>query len=141
MIGVFDSNGGRLDEGAAMMAAYGEILLASNNLSGVVPQIALVLGPCVGTSAMIAAGADFVVMSDKGELTLDTAGADASEKDAMSAGICHIAAGSEDDAIGGCAEPAGEIAFQQPVRSSRCGLCRCGGSRYYGGWHESSRCR
>lgn len=99
VIGVFDSNGGRLDEGAAMMAAYGEILLASNNLSGVVPQIALVLGPCVGTSAMIAAGADFVVMSDKGELTLDTAGADASAKEAMSAGVCHIAAGSEDDAI------------------------------------------
>ena len=70
VIGVFDSNGGRLDEGAAMMAAYGEILLTSNNLSGVVPQIALVLGPCVGTSAMIAASADFVVMSDKGELTL-----------------------------------------------------------------------
>ena len=99
VIGVFDSNGGRLDEGAAMMAAYGEILLTSNNLSGVVPQIALVLGPCVGTSAMIAASADFVVMSDKGELTLETNGAEAGAEAAVKAGVCHVAAASEDEAI------------------------------------------
>ena len=99
VIGIFDSIGGRLNEGADMLAAYGEILLHSNNLSGVVPQIALVLGPCIGTSAMIAANADLVVMSDKGELTLETSGCCASSEDAMKAGICHIAAGNEDEAI------------------------------------------
>ena len=42
-----------------MLAAYGDMLLSSNNLSGVVPQISLVLGPCLGTNAVIAASADF----------------------------------------------------------------------------------
>ncbi len=74
VIGIYDSIGGRLNEGGDMVAAYGEILLHSNNLSGVVPQIALVLGPCIGTSAMIAAGSDIVVMSKKAELTIETGG-------------------------------------------------------------------
>ena len=99
VIGIFDSIGGRLKEGADMLAAYGEILLNANNLSGVVPQISLVLGPCVGTSAMIAAGADLVVMSDKGELTIATSGDNASPEDAVKSGVCQIAAESEDAAI------------------------------------------
>lgn len=99
VIGIFDSVGGRLNEGADMLAAYGEILLSANNLSGVVPQISLVLGPCTGTSAMIAAGADFVVMSDKGELTIGTAGEGGSPAEAAKLGICHIAAKDEAQAI------------------------------------------
>ena len=43
------------------MDAIADILLASNNLSGVVPQIALIAGPCVGSSALIAANADVTV--------------------------------------------------------------------------------
>lgn len=45
VVGIYDSIGGRLNQGADMLAAYGEILLGNNNLSGVVPQISLVLGP------------------------------------------------------------------------------------------------
>lgn len=99
VIGIYDSIGGRLDEGAEMMAAYGEILCHSNNLSGVVPQIALVLGPCIGTSAIIAANADLVVMSEKGELTLETSGNGASQEEAVKAGVCHVAAATEEEAI------------------------------------------
>lgn len=99
VIGIYDSIGGRLSEGAEMMAAYGEVLLHSNNLSGVVPQIALVLGPCIGVSAMIAANADVLVMSDKGELTLETSGCCSSPEDAVKAGVCHVAAENEDEAI------------------------------------------
>lgn len=99
VIGIYDSIGGRLNEGAEMMAAYGEVLLHSNNLSGVVPQIALVLGPCIGVSAMIAANADVLVMSDKGELTLETSGCCSSPEDAVKAGVCHVAAENEDEAI------------------------------------------
>lgn len=99
VIGIFDSVGGRLDEGADMLMSYGEILLSANNLSGVVPQISMVLGPCTGTSAMIAAGADLVVMSDKGELTVSTSGEDGSPADAEKLGICHAAAKDEAEAI------------------------------------------
>ncbi|WP_312693662.1 acyl-CoA carboxylase subunit beta [Caproiciproducens sp.] len=99
VIGIYDSIGGRLQEGADMLAAYGEILLGANNLSGVVPQISLILGPCIGTSAMIAASADIIVMSNKGELTIDTNGEHGSAGEAVELGLCHIAAGDEQEAI------------------------------------------
>ena len=99
VIGIYDSVGGRLKEGSDLLAAYGDILLNSNNLSGVVPQISLILGPCVGTSAMIAAGADIVVMSDKAELTIATNGEGGSADEAAKLGVCHIEAQSEQGAI------------------------------------------
>ena len=99
VIGIYDSMGGRLQEGNDLLAAYGEILLNSNTLSGVVPQISLILGPCIGTSAMIAAGADIVVMSDKAELTIETSGANGSADEAAKLGICHIEEKSEQSAV------------------------------------------
>ena len=99
VVGIFDSAGGRLNEAGDILEAYGEILLQANSLSGVVPQIALVMGPCTGTSAMIAAGADFVVMSDKGELTIATNGEGGSPDEAARAGLCHMTAKSESDAV------------------------------------------
>lgn len=92
VVGIYDSIGGRLNQGADMLAAYGEILLGNNNLSGVVPQISLVLGPCIGTSAMIAASADFVVMAEKAELTIETSGKDGTAENAAKMGVCSILA-------------------------------------------------
>lgn len=99
VVGIFDSVGGRLGEGGDMLAAYGEILLHANNLSGVVPQISLILGPCTGTSAMIAVGADLVVMSGSGELTIATNGEGGSPEEAVRMGLCQIAAKEESDAV------------------------------------------
>lgn len=99
IVGIFDSVGGRLKEAGDILEAYGEILLLANSLSGVVPQISLVTGPCTGTSAMIAAGADFVVMSDKGELTIATNGEGGSPEQAEKTGLCNIAAADESEAI------------------------------------------
>jgi methylmalonyl-CoA decarboxylase subunit alpha len=70
VIGIFDSAGGRLDENGDILEAYGEILLHANNISGVVPQISLILGPCMGTSAMIAAGLTLSSCRTKGNLPL-----------------------------------------------------------------------
>lgn len=100
VVGIYDSIGGRLDEQADMLAACGDILLDANNLSGVVPQISLILGPCTGTQAMIAAGADIVVMSEKGEMTVSTGGADGSPEEAEQEGVCQIAVGNEHEAVG-----------------------------------------
>ncbi|MDD2418599.1 MAG: carboxyl transferase domain-containing protein [Oscillospiraceae bacterium] len=61
VVGIFDSDGAKLGEGVDAMDAIAEILLASNNISGVVPQIAVITGACVGSSAIIAANADIVV--------------------------------------------------------------------------------
>lgn len=96
VVGMFDSVGARLNEGADMLAAYGDMLLNSNNLSGVVPQISLVLGPCLGTNAMIAAGADLVIACEKAEFGLATDGSAVSgEED----GLCHLRAEDENGAI------------------------------------------
>ena len=99
VVGIYDSAGARLDERADMLAACGEILRDANSLSGVVPQISLVLGPCAGTQAVVAAGADLVVMAEKGELTVSTGGADGSSAQAVKWGVCHVAAKSEPEAV------------------------------------------
>ena len=44
VVGMLDSNGARLEEGAAAQAAMGEIMASVAKVSGVVPNIALVLG-------------------------------------------------------------------------------------------------
>lgn len=68
IISIFDSNGAKLTQATKMLEAYGEILMWSNNLSGVVPQIALVLGTCAGTSSLLACSADYLIMSKDAEL-------------------------------------------------------------------------
>ena len=61
MIGIFNSNGTDVFEGTAGLAAYGKIMSAVAKASGVIPQIALITGKCIGTSAAIASMFDFVV--------------------------------------------------------------------------------
>lgn len=99
VVGLYDSVGARLKEGSDMLASYGDLLLASNNLSGVVPQISVVLGPCLGTSAMIAVSADIVIMSEKGQMAIATDGVDGTLASAQKTGLAHIAAKDEKEAI------------------------------------------
>lgn len=61
VISVFDSNGVKLSEGFEVMNAYGDIVKASASMSGVCPQIAIIAGACLGTSALIANLADVVI--------------------------------------------------------------------------------
>lgn len=99
VVALYDSIGGRLTEGSELLAAYGDVLKYSNNLSGVVPQISVVLGKCFGTQALIAACADVVVMSEKAEFSLETSGANASAAENAKHGTAHIVTKSEDEAI------------------------------------------
>lgn len=71
VVGIFDSDGVKLNEGVGAMDAVAEVLFASNNISGVVPQIAVVAGACVGSSAIIAANSDIVVMSEGSDFYLN----------------------------------------------------------------------
>lgn len=65
VIGMLDSNGVRLAEGAAVQNAMGKILNAVSSVSGVVPNISIVFGNCAGGSAISAAMSDFVIMNEK----------------------------------------------------------------------------
>ncbi|MGN0521789.1 MAG: carboxyl transferase domain-containing protein [Eubacterium sp.] len=61
VIGIYDSNGMKLTEGFEALNAYGELVKASSSMSGVCPQISVIAGACLGTSALIANMADVVV--------------------------------------------------------------------------------
>lgn len=103
VVGIYDSHGARVVEGAGALNAYGELILKANNLSGVVPQISLVLGVCVGSSAVMACGADFLVMSDKAEFFVNPpakgiSGAGTAAAAARS-GVAHIVEADDKSAI------------------------------------------
>lgn len=101
VVGIYDSKGADLAAPYDTMAAYGELLALSNNLSGVVPQISLVLGTCAGGAALIASGADFIVMSEEGEFFLSSpaSGEACSAKHAAAEGVAHIVAKDENEAV------------------------------------------
>lgn len=61
VVGIYDSNGMSLKEGFEGLSAYGEIVKASTCISGVVPQISVVAGAAIGTTALIADMADVVI--------------------------------------------------------------------------------
>lgn len=89
VVGVFDSDGARLGEGLDAMDAIAEIMATANELSGVVPQIAVITGSCVGSSALIAAAADVVIAAKDADYYLnvgdDNAKADVVAEDAAEA--------------------------------------------------------
>ena len=97
VIGVFNSKGIDVFQGTAGLAAYGKIIATVSKASGVIPQIALVAGKCIGTSATVAAMFDIVVKTDSAELYV-TSPALTGKADAQAAIVHHTA--DEDGAIG-----------------------------------------
>jgi propionyl-CoA carboxylase beta subunit len=62
VIGLNDSGGARIQEGVVSLGAYAEIFLRNTLMSGVVPQISAVLGPCAGGAVYSPAITDFTLM-------------------------------------------------------------------------------
>lgn len=58
-----DSGGARIQEGIDSLAAYGRIFYHNTLLSGVVPQISLICGPCAGGAAYSPALTDFIIQT------------------------------------------------------------------------------
>ncbi len=71
VVGFYNSKGARLAEGNMLLDALSKLLSLSSKLSGVVPQISVVLGKCVGTTALLASNADFVVRTEDAVISLD----------------------------------------------------------------------
>jgi acetyl-CoA carboxylase carboxyltransferase component len=63
IVSMQDSGGARIQEGVDALSGYGEVFYRNVLASGVVPQIALVLGPCAGGAAYSPALNDFIVMT------------------------------------------------------------------------------
>ena len=61
VIGIFDSVGAIVCDGASAMSAYGKLLSVVSAASGVIPQIALIDGVCAGLGATVASMFDLTV--------------------------------------------------------------------------------
>ncbi len=62
IIGLKDSGGARIQEGVGSLAGYADIFLRNIQMSGVVPQISAIMGPCAGGAVYSPALTDFILM-------------------------------------------------------------------------------
>jgi methylmalonyl-CoA carboxyltransferase large subunit len=108
-----DSGGARVQEGIGSLAGYGRVFYNNVLLSGVVPQISIIAGPCAGGAAYSPALTDFIIQTRKAHMFItgpnviaqvtgeqvtsdDLGGADAHM--ALS-GVTHFVADDDEQAI------------------------------------------
>ena len=65
LIGINDSGGARIQEGDDSLSGYGQVFFRNVELSGLVPQISVIAGPCAGGAAYSPALTDFLIMTRK----------------------------------------------------------------------------
>lgn len=58
-----DSGGARVQEGIDSLSGYGQVFYSNVMLSGAVPQISLICGPCAGGAAYSPALTDFIIQT------------------------------------------------------------------------------
>jgi methylmalonyl-CoA epimerase len=63
VLGINDSGGARIQEGVDSLSGYGRIFFRNVQCSGLVPQIAIIAGPCAGGAAYSPALTDFLIMT------------------------------------------------------------------------------
>lgn len=113
---VNDSGGARVQEGIDSLSGYGQVFYHNVMLSGAVPQISLICGPCAGGAAYSPALTDFVIQTRKAQMFITgpqvikqvtgeqitaeaLGGADAHM---VHSGVIHFVAENDEDAIGIC---------------------------------------
>jgi propionyl-CoA carboxylase beta chain len=65
LIGINDSGGARIQEGDDSLSGYGQVFFRNVELSGLLPQISIIAGPCAGGAAYSPALTDFLIMTRK----------------------------------------------------------------------------
>ena len=113
---VNDSGGARVQEGIDSLAAYGRVFYNNVMLSGTVPQISLICGPCAGGAAYSPALTDFIIQTRQAQMFItgpqvikqvtgesvtaeELGGAEAQMNNA---GVVHLIAQNDDDAMQLC---------------------------------------
>src|SRR5512139_114900 len=114
VIGLNDSGGARIQEGVVSLGGYADIFLRNTLVSGVIPQISVIMGPCAGGAVYSPALTDFIIMVRKSsymfitgpdvvktvtheEVTFEELGG--ADIHAEVSGVSHLAADSESDAL------------------------------------------
>jgi methylmalonyl-CoA carboxyltransferase large subunit len=65
---VNDSGGARVQEGIDSLSGYGKVFYTNVMLSGAVPQISLICGPCAGGAAYSPALTDFIIQTRQAQM-------------------------------------------------------------------------
>lgn len=112
---ISDSGGARVQEGVDSLHGHGQIFHQNVQLSGSVPQISLICGPCVGGAGYSAALTDFIIQTRQAlmfvsgpQLIKLVSGEETSIEDLgsvetqMNAGLVHLVADDDEDAIEKC---------------------------------------
>lgn len=117
LIGMNDSGGARIQEGVESLGGYADIFLRNVLVSGVIPQLSLILGPCAGGAVYSPAITDFTLMVDKKshmfitgpEVIKTVTREDVSKEDLGGAlthnsvsGVAHFLTNSDEDCIANC---------------------------------------
>lgn len=73
IVGIFDSAGAVVYDGASALASYAKFMKCVSDASGIVPQIAMIDGICAGSSAVIASMFDMTVtIKDRSKLYVNS---------------------------------------------------------------------
>lgn len=103
VVGIFDSVGAYMTDGAEAMAAYGSLLADISRASGAVPQIALIGGVCAGLCATAAAMFDLTVtVKDRSQMFVGApflTGAEGSAEGTAANGLSSVTASDEAEAM------------------------------------------
>lgn len=110
-----DSGGARVQEGIDSLSGYGKVFFRNVQLSGAVPQISLICGPCAGGAAYSPALTDFIIQTKRAQMfitgpsvikqvtgevvTADDLGGPVAQ---MNSGVVHLIAEDDQDAIYQC---------------------------------------
>ena len=110
-----DSGGARVQEGIDSLAGYGRVFYNNVMLSGVVPQISLICGPCAGGAVYSPALTDFVIQTAQARMFItgpkvikQVTGEVVSDEELggphaqMSSGVVHLIAQNDEDAAQLC---------------------------------------
>jgi len=110
---VNDSGGARVQEGIDSLAGYASVFYNNVMLSGIVPQISIICGPCAGGAAYSPALTDFIIQTKRAhifitgpqvikQVTGETVTADALGGPAAQmnrSGVIHLIADDDDGAL------------------------------------------
>lgn len=104
VVGMYDSHGVDLSQGLDVINAVGEIISLQAQISGMLPQISLVLGPCIGVNATMASLGDYLLMSESGSFfaappSINVEETVATAKTVGEAGIAHQVYENNEDTI------------------------------------------
>jgi len=111
-----DSGGARVQEGIDSLAGYARVFYNNVMLSGTVPQISLICGPCAGGAAYSPALTDFVIQTQQGrmfitgpsvikQVTGEVVSAEelgGPQSQMNNSGVVHLIAKNDDEAIQLC---------------------------------------